>query len=248
MVILASAPCVAQNISGLWRSHRLRIVKVCAISKRVLERSPQSCAVWDCATPWPDRHWPTPTSYVTGASGLILRLSLSNGRASFISKMISVLTLPIPSMRSTASLLIYAFPCFRGPIFVPPKARSKCRHCLICADRYRVLSIFQTVNGRCPGSRSHHARGRGHLRHGSRLCRFPETLRHSSSRSLLCYPHKNQHEVSQGLFPSGAGQDNRGRFPTKALRSMGFIPNKIIPSTYAVSRSVIQRPVSVLCS
>src|SRR5271155_148259 len=75
MVILASAPCVAQNISGLWRSHRLRIVKVCAISKRVLERSPQSCAVWDCATPWPDRHWPTPTSYVTGASGLMSDLA-----------------------------------------------------------------------------------------------------------------------------------------------------------------------------
>src|ERR1700737_2638831 len=62
---------------------------VMRLSKRVLERSPQSCAVWDCATPWPDRHWPTPTSYVTGASGLILRLSLSNERASFISKMIS---------------------------------------------------------------------------------------------------------------------------------------------------------------
>ena len=51
--------------------------------------------------------------------------------------------------------------------------------------------------------------------HGSRLCRFSETLYHSSSGSLLCYPHKNQHEVSQGLFPSGAGQDNRGRFRPK---------------------------------
>jgi hypothetical protein len=39
-----------------------------------------------------------------------------------------------------------------------------------------------------------------------------------------------------------------GSVPTKALRSMDFIPNKIIPSTYAASRSVIQRPVSVLCS
>jgi hypothetical protein len=39
-----------------------------------------------------------------------------------------------------------------------------------------------------------------------------------------------------------------GSVPTKALHSMGFIPNKIIPSTYAASRSVIQRPVSVLCS
>src|ERR1700676_4286524 len=38
------------------------------------------CSMGDCATPWPGRRWPMPTSYVTGASGLILRLSLSNGR------------------------------------------------------------------------------------------------------------------------------------------------------------------------
>src|ERR1700732_3252865 len=53
--------------------------------------------------------------------------------------MISVLTSPIPSMRSTAPLSIYAFRCFRGPIFVRPKPRSKCTHCLICVDQYRVM-------------------------------------------------------------------------------------------------------------
>src|ERR1700738_4048676 len=40
---------------------------------------------------------------------------IKRARKLFISKMISVLTLPTPSMRSTAPLLIYVFRCFRGP-------------------------------------------------------------------------------------------------------------------------------------
>jgi AAA domain len=42
------------------------------------------------------------------------------------------------------------FRCFRGPIFVRPKQRSKCTHCLICVDRYRALSIFPTVKWAMP--------------------------------------------------------------------------------------------------